>query len=456
MKTDKNKIILINSSLSYNHEAVANHVFPTTAVMLLATVLDKAGWNVQILDGNLSDIEDLKKTVQEQLTDDTLYVGFSVMTCQIPWAYEVSQHIKSIAPETPVVWGGVHATLFPEQTVEDSNVDIVVINEAISESILPLTQAIHGNTSLDNVPGICYKSGSDIIKTRASCLDCVEDVPFIDFSLMDHRHYAVDNFLWNYYPDNIPKVKNINYPIVSGLGCAHRCSFCINVILHRRYRKRSALEIVDRIEFLQKEYGANFIQFMDEDFLTSRSRTLEFLDLVEKRKLKFYYRAWLRVDYFRDNYIDVALARRLHKNGLTIAVMGAESGSKNTLDHLKKDITPDQIIRASETLKQTDVIPRFSFMVGLPGETEADLAETKILTEKLRADNPKTDTAIINYRPYPGSPLYNEIMQEHQLREPESLYEWSVMDTRKGYGYFSIDESNWIQNPKQVKELISV
>jgi radical SAM superfamily enzyme YgiQ (UPF0313 family) len=353
------------------------------------------------------------------------------------------------------VWGGVHPTFFPKQTVDDPCVDIVVINEALKETILPLTTAIHEQRSMENIPGLCYKHQGRTVQTKPSGLDDIQNTPLVDFSLMDHRKYAVDNFLWHYYPEHIPKVKNITYPIVTGLGCAHKCNFCINVILQRRYRKRSAAEIVDRIEFLQKQYGATFIQFLDEDFLISKARILEFLDLVEERRLVFYYRAWLRVDYFRDDYINVDLAKRLHKNGLLIAVMGAESGSQDTLNHLKKGITPEQIMRAADTLRQTEIIPRFSFMAGLPGETKKDLKLTKKICQKLRK-NPRADVPVINFRPYPGSPLYDEIKRDHFLTEPESLYEWSLLNAAKGHGYFSIEDSPWIQAPKLVKKMISV
>jgi radical SAM superfamily enzyme YgiQ (UPF0313 family) len=456
VKNRKNRIILINSSLSDTHKALDTKIFPTTAIMLLATVLHKAGWKVCLLDGNLYNIKDFKKELKKHLTDDVLYVGMSIMTCQISWAYQIAEFIKSQRSDIPIICGGVHPTLFPEQTVQDPNVDIVAINEVISDTILPLTEAISKNSSLDDVPGICYKEDGRIYRTDESCLDDIRDTPFIDFTVMDHRRYAIDNFLWSYYPGYMPNVENITYPIVTALGCAYKCKFCINVILHRRYRKRSAEEIVDRIEFLQKEYGAKFIQFFDEDFFISKNRTLKFLDLVEERELDFYYRAWLRVDHFRDNYINVDLAKRLYENGLIIAVMGAESGSQKVLNNLNKEITTEQILYASDVLKQTDIIPKFSFMVGLPGETKSDMLETKRLVEMLRAENPKADVTVINYRPYPGSQLYNILRECQLLNEPKSLKEWSEMNMAEGYGYFSIRESMWISDPDLAQMMIHV
>ncbi|MFC1937094.1 B12-binding domain-containing radical SAM protein [Chloroflexota bacterium] len=455
-RNKKDKIILINSSLSYTDEVLENRVFPTTAIMLLATVLREAGWRISLLDGNLHNIKHFKKELNKHLTKDVLYIGMSVMTCQVPWSYQIAEFIKSRRPGIPIIWGGVHPTLFPEQTAQDANVDFVVMNEAISNTILPLTEAISKDLPMDGIPGVCYKKGGGIIKTGESRLDDIKDVPFIDFTLMDHRRYAIDNILWSLSPGEMPKVENVTYPIVTGLGCAYKCKFCINVLLHRRYRRRSALEIVDRIEFLQKEYGAKFIQFFDEDFFINKARTFEFLDLVEERGLKFYYRVWLRVNHFRDDYINVDVAQRLYKHGMIIAVMGAESGSQQVLDSLDKEITVAQIIHAADVLKETKIIPKFSFMAGLPGETRSDLLETKALVEKLRSENSKADVAVINYRPYPGSPLYDTLRENQLLPEPDSLREWSTINTSKGYGYFSIEDSKWISDPDLVRSMIHV
>ncbi len=442
------KIVLINPSLSQNTKA-KSRVFPITGLMQIGTVLKNAGWNVLLLDGDNFTIEEFKNQLEKNIDHNVLFVGLSVMTCQVPWSYEICKYIKNIYPDIPIIWGGVHATLFPQQTVEDPNVDIVVINESITSTILPLTEALDQEKALDDVPSLCFKKNGEIIKTELGQLDDIQDIPFIDFNLIDHHKYARDYFLWDYYPDYIPKVKkSMTYPIVTGLGCAYRCKFCINPILKRKYRRRPAEQIVDRIEFLQKEYGANFFQFLDEDFLISKKRTLEFLDLVEKRNLKFYYRAWFRVDQFRDTYVDLKLAKRLEKSGLLVGVMGAESGSSDVLNLLNKDINPGQIIRAAETLKQTNIIPRFSFMVGIPGETKKDLLLTKSITEKLRAMNPRADVPVINFRPYPGSEIYNNLYENKMVKEPQSLQEWSEMDYEKGHGWLSVKDSPWVTEKK--------
>lgn len=450
MKNNRKRIILINPSLSYEHKKLEDFVFPITGLLLIGTVLQKAGWDVLLLDGNHYDIGDFKAELKKHIDSRVLYIGFSVMTCQVPWSYEICKHIKLLSPEIPIVWGGVHATLFPEQTAEDPVIDVVVINEAIKDTILPLTTAIVEGKSLENIPALCYEEDGKVVKTRQGGLDQIDGIPFIDFSLIDHQKYAAEYFLWKYYPDYIPYVdKSITYPIVTGLGCAYRCSFCINPILKRTYRRRSAEEIIDRIQFLQKEYGANFFQFMDEDFMINKERTMRFLDLIEQKRLKFYYRAWFRVDQFRDDYIDIELAKRLQKNGLLIGVMGAESGSPDVLTILNKRINPDQIMRAAETLKQTEIIPRFSFMVGIPGETKKDLLLTKAIIEKLRAMNPRADVPVINFRPYPGSKLYNELLRNGMVKEPKSLYEWSKLDFETGHGWHScVKDSPWIKEKK--------
>jgi radical SAM superfamily enzyme YgiQ (UPF0313 family) len=214
-----------------------------------------------------------------------------------------------------------------------------------------------------------------------------------------------------------------------------------------------AEEIIDRIEYLQREYGANCFQFLDEDFFISKKRLLQFLDLIEEKGLKFLWRPWTRSDRFNDNYIDHKLAKRLERNGMVVAVMGGECGSQRILDSLNKKITVQDTINAVNILKNTNIIPRVSFMVGLPQETRADILNTYRLALYLRKIDKRVDLQIYSFRMYPGSPIYNEAKERFNLREPSSLEEWAQEDYIKNYGYLSYDKYVWIKDRDEFERM---
>ena len=160
MEMHDNKIIMLNfpPALDYSYSNKGG-IYPSTAILLIGTLLSKNGYDVTIIDCAYEDeyLEILKNHVS---TSNVLYVGMSVMTTQIPFALEASKVIKRFNKDTPVIWGGPHPTLFPEQTLADENVDIVVINEGAFTS-LHLANRFKNGASIEDIRGIGYKDEND-------------------------------------------------------------------------------------------------------------------------------------------------------------------------------------------------------------------------------------------------------------------------------------------------------
>jgi len=448
LKLHDNKIILLNFppalDFSYAEKGV---IYPSTAVMLLGTLLKKNGYDVSIIDCAYE--EDYLNIIDNYINKlEILYVGMGVMTTQIPFALEASKTIKKYDKNIPVIWGGVHPTLFPEQTLNSEYVDVVVINEG-AFTTLDLAKCFENNGNLSAVKGIGYKDKDDkICITPPQGLEDIDELPHFDFSLIDAKNY-IDPDATSVYQREFPwfKDKLKIMPILTGLGCAYKCEFCINVILKRRYRPRSAESIAEEIKRLQEKYVANTFLFLDEDFFINKRRTLEFVSIVEEEKLHFNWRVWCRVDHFRENYINPELLKRLCSIGYGSMVMGGESANQEILDYLKKGITPDQIINSLKLLTGTTIFPRYSFMVGLENETIEQIRNTYNLCLKMKKINPMVDIGgPFIFRLYPGSLIYNRLVTNYNLNMPDSLESW-VENLEKSDTY---TEMPW--TPKEFQE----
>jgi len=448
----KNKIILVNPAIHF--QAVLTHgMYPNTAIMVLATILNRAGFQVKIIDGRYQTANSAIEAILNEVDDSLLFVGFSVMTIQLPWAYYVSQAIKSKVPQTTIIWGGTHPTLFPEQTVEDKIVDMVVVDEAAS-TITNLAKALSQEEDLSGIPGILYKNNSQIERTQPNQeRDNFNNIPFIDFELINHKKYSRNNnmAIEDFYAGQYKGCRV--YPLIAGLGCSYRCTFCINVILGKKYTCRQAKEMVERIKLLQKDYGADFIHTMDENFFISKKRTFEFLDLLEKDNVTIKWRPQIRPDYFNSSYIDLELARRLERSGMVVAAMGVESASQSMLDKLQKNLKVEQIIKTAEILAKTNIVPKMNFMVGLPGESQADIQKTYELAVKIRKLVKKSCVSVTPFKPYPGSQLYDEIVNNYGYQPPQSLKDWAHLSEKEfteSAGYESFRNYKWIEHPKKL------
>lgn len=451
----KNKIVLVNPGVHFLEPAPYG-MYPNTAIMILATILHNAGFSVKVIDGRYYRVDDAVNLICSEISDDLAFIGFSVMTVQVPWAYYVSQAIKSKGCSCQIVWGGVHPTLFPDQTIEDPAVDTVVINEAAA-TVVSLAEAYFSGEAdaLAAVPGIYYKNGGRIRRNGPNRLnDDFGNIPYFDFSLLDHERYsrnnniAIEEFYGGRYKDC--RV----YPIITALSCTYKCTFCINVILGRKYCFRGAPEIIDRIKFLKKAFGADFIQPMDENFFINKKRTFDFLDLLEKEDLGIKWRPQVRADYFNENYIDLETAKRLDRSGMIVAAMGVESASQDMLDRLRKQMKVESIMKAVEILSKTNIVPKMNFMVGLPGESEEDIMKTYSMAVEIRRRVKKSCVTVSPFRPYPGSQLYDQCIKEYGYVPPSSLREWATLskeDLVEGRGYESFEDYKWIKNPGRLR-----
>ena len=439
------KIILINlpPSTNYNYRS-AGSIYPATGILVIGTILKSQGLTVQVIDGTVKN--DYINRTLDSIDNGVVLVGFSVMTSQVPLAFDLSKLIKAKHPDIQIVWGGIHPTLFPEQTLRNPNIDLVVTGEG-SKTIRHLVDYINGRTSLAQVRGIGFKDAfGNVVLNEQSEPDDISDLPHIDYSILDNIEFYLNSK--SVYQREITTNNNGNLaviPVLTGLGCCYKCQFCINVILNRRYRYRTATSIVDEIKKLMKVYGANTFIFYDEDFFINKKRLLEFLDLVERENLKFLWRAWARVDYFNNKYIDRDLVLRLERCGLRSMVMGGESGSQKVLDIIKKGIKVGNILHSAIMLEGTMITPRYSFIIGLEGEEKDDTKKTYKLCADLIDANQQVDIAgPFIFRYYPGSPIFDSIVKNYNIEIPQKVEDWKSY--LSGEGYLKIDEMPWVWN----------
>lgn len=122
------KVILVNlpPSTNYNYRS-AGSIYPATGILVIGTILKSQGIAVQVIDGTVK--SDYIERTLDSIENGTVMIGFSVMTSQVPLAFDLSKLIKTEHPDIQIVWGGIHPILFPEQTLRNPNIDIVVTGE---------------------------------------------------------------------------------------------------------------------------------------------------------------------------------------------------------------------------------------------------------------------------------------------------------------------------------------
>ena len=117
----KSKIVLVYPRIGLEHRGDVG--LPYGLLTVAAELIDK--FNVVLIDQRTN--SSWKKRLKKELSNDCLCVGISSMTgTQLRYALEITEIVRKNAPRVPLVWGGVHVTILPEQSLRSPFVDIVV------------------------------------------------------------------------------------------------------------------------------------------------------------------------------------------------------------------------------------------------------------------------------------------------------------------------------------------
>ncbi len=409
------------------------------SLLYLGTALHRAGHKVRILDSQIEDSESLLKS----LIGTTDLVGITAMSDQIAHGVRLSDIVKEKDPNLPVVWGGVHASLFPEQTVKDKSVDYVVSGEG-EHTMLELLECIEGKRKKSSIKGLVYQERGVIRKNPPRPLIDINTLSPPEWKLFKIKEYVRD-FV----------VGDTNYgkslPVHSGRGCVYRCTFCIHSALKDlRWRPLSAENMFNEVNLLKEHQGISHVRFIDENFFINRKRIMKFSELMISNKMDMKWHALSKANYFNKDHMNSEFMELIKKAGCSVISMGMESGSQRMLDMIKKDIKVEQIINAVKTCKRYEIKPLCSFMAGLPHETKDDLFKTLDLIEKIRKIDPSaTVIGPQQYRPYPGTLLYDEIMDK--LTDPKSLRGWA--ESKLVFGYASPRNIPWVDFDDNISDI---
>jgi len=160
------KIVVIYPKWRFGEEVT---MLMPLSLLCIASPLVRKGYDVKIVDLRINGSEE--DLLEEVRRSDILCVGVSLVTSgpQIYSALDISQKIKAILPHVPIVWGGVHPSLLPEQTLRSSCPDIVAIGEG-EETFTEFVECLQTNSDYSGIRGLAFRHGDAIVKTPDGCL----------------------------------------------------------------------------------------------------------------------------------------------------------------------------------------------------------------------------------------------------------------------------------------------
>lgn len=409
----------MSSVLLFNPRSANNKPrIPNSILQVAASIDNKRDW--VIVDGNLE--SDPWPKLDSYLKSGIIkHFGCTVMPGpQLRQAIPLTKRIRERYPEITIIWGGYFASNQYKVCLDSGYVDYV-INGPGDSAFPQLLDTLESGIDPSQIKNLIYKKNGQFVKTAKADLPDLDQLPDLPYEKLD-RYYPLERYLGKTYLGN----RTIAYH--SSFGCPFTCSFCAVVpIYNARWKGKSAQGIYQDIKLLKDRHQADAIEFHDNNFFVSEKRTVEFAKLIKDENMIWWGEA--RIDTM-DKYKDESL-QLLAESGCKMIFFGAETGNDEVLKKMDKGGTQtgEQILRFAARLRKFGIVPEYSFVLGIPAETEAQvnkqINEDIAFIKKIKEINPDTEIIIYTYSPVPteGSDMYNQVLASG-FRFPEKLEDW--------------------------------
>lgn len=327
-------------------------------------------------------------------------IGIGMTSPQFPRSVKIADFIKENL-DVPVVVGGVHPTVLPEQTLKGGKFDVGVIGEG-EVTFFEIIQSLKNGSGLKHIKGTCYKEGKKIkLADPRPVLKNLDLLPPPARELINMNLY-----LESIRDVHIESIRKRSNHIFTSRGCPYNCMYCASFTIHKRgFRMHSPEYVLEEIRKLVKKYKPEVIRIMDDLFIVDKNRVRKICELLIESGLneKVVFSAEMRANLVSKK--DVEFMKLLKKAGVVQAEFGFESGSPRVLSYLKGGtVTIKQNHEAIEVCKEAGMRVFGNFMIGTLGETAENIKMTKRFILEHFDD---LDAIVINLTtPYPGTELW--------------------------------------------------
>ncbi len=385
------KILLVSPPLQVNAQAHSKDNSYGLGLAYLHAVLEKEGYEIRTQSyNNWAPVAAAAALEAELIGFKPDFFLVQIFTMNRVEGFKAIKKARELLPGVRIIAGGVHASIYPAQLLDNYPLDYVVIGEGES-TIIELLQTMASGGDLDAVKGIAYRKDSTVILTPQRPL--IEDLDALPFP--SHELFIRSEPL-----------REMGC-ILTSRGCPYRCSFCcLHTISRRKFRKRSIKNVVDEIAYIAEHFPQiKALQISDDTFTLDQPRAIGICREIIKRGIKMRFLCSARI-----KPSSVELFEIMEKAGFEVIGFGLETGSEKLLNSIHKNITRDDVLKTFEMLKGINIRIATYLMVGFPGENDDTVAETIDLVKKLQKIKYFEFAGVARLWVYPNTEVY-EIMR---------------------------------------------
>jgi len=292
----------------------------------------------------------------------------STMTYWYPGVFEVIKQVKKTFPTTPVILGGIYATLCPEHAKANSGADLVISGGDEHQVLKQISPFI----------------GKEI---HPKFLD---SQPYPAFDLYNQAPYVC---------------------IATSRGCPYRCLYCASYRLHNSFISRNPIAVADEIEFWWKHHRVTNFAFYDDALLFEpEKRLIPFMKEIIRRSI--------HCNFHTPNGVHIRgmteeIAQLMFLSGFKTIRFGLETANENIMKKTGGKTTRAEFIQAVNSLKKAGFSKEnigIYLLAGLPGQRAEEVEESITFVKDCGAR-----PYLAEYSPIPGTILWEEAIKASQF-----------------------------------------
>lgn len=387
--------------------------------LALASAIDRGKYDVQVIDARLEPHPAAAHEKVRALLPRTACLGVSVITgTPIRDAVAVTDMVKRSGRPVPVVWGGWHPSILPEQCLREGGADYCVVGQG-ELTFAELLERLEDGSPADDVPGLAFLKDRKFVQTEERKFVDINRFPAYDYDLLHVEAYF-----------RLKRRRQLDF--YSSQGCPYRCAFCADPEVYgRRWSGLKSSRMLTDVSEAVRRHRVDDVVFQDENFFANRNRVGEFCRGVHREGARFSWVATSRADQVAP--LDDVFLREMREANLRKVVIGAESGSQQMLEFMKKDTLAEEAILSAEKLSRHGIRALFNFILGFPEEPFDEVKKSLEAIREIKRIDSRFEFGLFYFTPYPGTELYGH-MRERGIPLPGTLHEWSDVDFERYAG----------------------
>ncbi len=355
----------------------------------IAAYIEKDVEAISIVNQEFHDT-DIEEALDEFKPD---FVGVTMSATEHESGLKACRAAKKRGITTAV--GGFNPTALPDYYLEFPEVDMVMCGE--SEGTM---KDLVTSGKPEGIAGISYREGG---KPDGKVIHNAQRVPIHDLDSLPFpaRHLRLGTECDQWLKSGLRHMDQVH----TSRGCWGKCTFCCEPSMsHSIQRYRQPKPVFEEIKQIYELHNREplFILIGDPHFMGEADKTEELCDLLIKEGMDIHFTAMVRADTIAKNPRVVA---KMVKAGVIGYCMGLESPNIKDLKGTKKGISNKIQAQGVRELRKNHAIAGGTFVMGLPGQTEADLLTFPEYARKLGMIN----AAFAVATPQAGTEFYTDM-----------------------------------------------